>query len=184
MRNCNELIGTAAGLLSINPTSISTHSSQERNQLWGGIQFQRKSSSGAFWLENRTRPCPLMANPTTAWSIPKAKKSSLSLRPDIESQNCRDWKGPPEIIRSNPNWCSHAVHILAPPLADVKGKTQESNLCRSPQSSWNPIKWGLDSANPVKNPPESWTNLSNIRQGEIPLQTEKKTNPTKLSLIS
>lgn len=74
MRSCNKLIGTATGLLSINPTSISTYSSQERNQLWGGIQFQRKSSSDAFWLENRTRPCPLMANPTTARSMPKAKK--------------------------------------------------------------------------------------------------------------
>lgn len=69
-------------------------------------------------------------------------------------------------------------HISAAPLTAVRWKKWESNLLRisqkGPEILW---KWGLDCTNLLKNPSESWTDLSHIRGGEISLQTEQK-NPT------
>lgn len=72
MRSCNQLRNTTVGLLLLNPILIYTHSFQDRNLLYGGIQFARRSTSGAFGLENRRMPRPLTAKRSVAWSIPNA----------------------------------------------------------------------------------------------------------------
>jgi len=53
-KSYNQLGSTAVGLLFLNQILIYTHSSQEINLLWGGIQFARNSTSGAFGSENRS----------------------------------------------------------------------------------------------------------------------------------